>query len=147
MLLRRRTTWVRAGAVVLGIAALAGGIVALFATSNGAASVLLITLGVLVVLGSLGTAIELESFEVLGAKLKVRQIVKNRLELAGSTPEADPAGSRDLLRRQASTLQHLNSLYGLYEYGVPTTSLRNPTLSVSRRWAVGPNRNVGRPHS
>jgi hypothetical protein len=114
------------GAVVLGVAALAAGIVALFTTDNGAGSVLLITLGmVLILVGLLGTRIELESLELLGAKMRVRQVVRSRLELAGSAPEADPQASLDthadavrrgLLRRQASTLQKLNGLYGLYEH-------------------------------
>jgi hypothetical protein len=46
-----RWSWVRAGALVLGIGALAGGIVALFATKNSPGTGLLITLGVVLLLG------------------------------------------------------------------------------------------------
>jgi hypothetical protein len=46
-----RWSWVRAGAVVLGICALAGSIVALFATRNGPGVGLLITLGVVLLPG------------------------------------------------------------------------------------------------
>jgi hypothetical protein len=56
VLLRRdymvaRWSWVRAGAVALGICALAGSIVALFATKNVPGVGLLITLGVVFLLG------------------------------------------------------------------------------------------------
>jgi hypothetical protein len=105
--------WLRVVAALPGAALFAAGVVALFTTDNGAAAVFLQTVGLVLALAALlAGRIELESFGLLGAQIKVRQVVKRRLELAVS---GDPGASADL-RRQAQVLQRLNTLYGLYEH-------------------------------
>lgn len=102
--------------VVLGAVVLCAGVTILFATDHGARSAFLLSLGVaLVLVGLLGGRIELEGFEILGAKVRVREVVKRRLELA-SSPEHGQAVDAGALRRQAATLQKLVGLYGLYEH-------------------------------
>ena len=91
------------------------GAVALAATDTGAASVLLLTGGLtLVLVAWLGPRLELESFELLGAKIQVRQVVRRRLELAESQSTRRSEADRSDLREQAATVQQLNHLYGLY---------------------------------
>ena len=88
----------------------------LFATDHGDRSAFLLAVGVaLVLIGVLGDRIEVESFELLGAKLRVREVVKSRLELAES-PTRGQAGDAVALRRQAAALQRLAGVYGLYEH-------------------------------
>lgn len=104
---QRRLPWVL-GAV--GVAALLGGIATLFTTEHDARSAFLLSLGVfLLLIARLGERFQLEGFEILGAKLQVRQVVKRRLELADSTAQ----GPDSSLRQQAVALQRLA---GLYEY-------------------------------
>jgi hypothetical protein len=101
---------------VLGVGTLFGGVVVLFTTDQGARSAFLLTLGlVLVLVALLGGRIQLEGFEILGAKVRVREVVKRRLELAES-PGEDQAADGAALRDQALVLQKLVGLYGLYEY-------------------------------
>ena len=110
---RRRLPAIVAG---LGAATIGAGVALLFATDHEARSAFLLALGLaLLLIGTLGDRIELESFELLGAKLRVREVVKNRLELAKSA-ERDQPVDPDALRRQAVTLQKLVGLYGLYEH-------------------------------
>jgi hypothetical protein len=100
-------------AALPGAAAFAAGVFVLFATDNGAGSLFLLSLGLVLALAALlAGRIELESFGLLGAQIRVRQVVKRRLELAAS---GDPGAGVDL-RRQAQLLQRLNTLYGLYEH-------------------------------
>jgi hypothetical protein len=112
------------------MAAIVGGAVALFTADNGAASVLLLTLGIVLVLaGWLGPRVQLESFELLGAKLRVREVVAQRLRLAEPPASRDPEA--DSIRRQAATLQTLDRLYGLYGYvraTQPASDRRTATL-------------------
>jgi hypothetical protein len=110
----RRLPALRVGAAALGAAAFGAGVYALFGTDNGAGSLFLLTLGTALLLVALaGDRIELESFAFFGANVKVREVVRRRLELAdersGSSDEA-------LMRRQAQTLQKLAGLYKLYEH-------------------------------
>jgi hypothetical protein len=105
--------WLRVVAALPGAAAFVAGVVALFATDNGAAATFLLTVGVVGMLAAaLAGRIEIESFGLLGAQVKVRQVVKRRLELADTGGTA--AG--DDLRKQALVLQRLNTLYGLYAH-------------------------------
>jgi len=101
---------------VLGVAVLLAGTLALFASEHDARSGFLLTLGLVLLLTALvGGRVELEGFEILGAKIRVREVVKSRLELATS-PEQGGAADGDKLRGQAVVLQRLVSLYGLYEH-------------------------------
>lgn len=117
MIVPRRLSALRPLAALLGLVALVGGTVALFTIDNSAGSLFVITVGVVSILVAvLGGRIELESFEILGARIKVREVVRSRLELAAS---ADVRGSDPRsagLREQALTLQKLVGLYDLYEY-------------------------------
>jgi hypothetical protein len=81
-------------------------------TDNGAGSLFLLTLGtVLVALAGVADRIELESFEFFGAHVKVRDVVRSRLDVAAI------AGPGDVqIRQQALTLQKLSSLYQLYQH-------------------------------
>jgi hypothetical protein len=102
---------------VAGLAALTFGAFALFATENGAASLVLLTVGVvLILIAWIGPRVELESFEFLGAKLRVREVVAHRLRLAEAQAAEPRAGNREAARQQAAALQRLDSLYRLYDY-------------------------------
>ena len=101
---------------VIGVGMLLGGVVVLFTTDQSARSGFLLTLGlVLVLVALLGGRIQLEGFEILGAKVRVREVVKRRLELAES-PGRDQGADGAELRDQAVVLQKLVGLYGLYEH-------------------------------
>jgi hypothetical protein len=111
--LRHRLPWI-VGA--LGIAALGGGVFLLFTTEHEARSAFLLTLGLaLVLVARLGGRVQLEGFEILGANVRVREVVKSRLELARS---AERVGGQHASapRRQALVLRKLFGLYGLYEH-------------------------------
>ena len=96
---------------------LVGGVVALFTIENSAGSLFLVTLGiVLLLIVFLGGRIQLESFEVLGAKIKVREVVRSRLQLAQMAGAGEEGGRAGGVREQALTLQKLVALYDLYEY-------------------------------
>jgi hypothetical protein len=108
--LRQRLHWI-VGA--LGGAALLGGVIMLFATDEAARSAFLLALGVaLVLVALLGGRVQLEGFEILGAKVRVREVVKSRLELAERGRGEDGA----MLHQQALVLQKLVGHYGLYEH-------------------------------
>jgi hypothetical protein len=100
----------------LGVVAFFVGAVVLFTSDHDARSGFLLTLGlVLALIALLGGQIQLEGFEILGAKVRVREVVKNRLELATSNERGEmPDG--DKIRNQAIVLQKLVGLYGLYEH-------------------------------
>jgi hypothetical protein len=96
--------------------AIGGGVWVLFTTEHEARSAFLLALGsALVLIAWLGGRVEIEGFEILGAKARVRDVVKTRLELA-RTSEGDGATDPAALRRQARLLQELVGLYGLYEH-------------------------------
>lgn len=122
----------RVVAAVLGVAAIGSGAAALFVTDNGAGSLFLLTLGtVLLVVAAVGHRIELESFEFLGAKVKVREVVRRRLALAEDAAGSGLALERAEIRKQALTLQKLGSLYQLYEHvraNEPPSDRRTATL-------------------
>jgi len=100
---------------VLGVVVFVIGAVVLFTSDHDARSGFLLTLGLaLTLIALLGERIQLESFEILGAKVRVREVVKNRLEFADSPNREGIAG--DKLRNQAIVLQELVGLYGLYEH-------------------------------
>ena len=91
---RRRAWLLRLGAAVAGAAAFAGGLAALVATDNDASSAVLLAIGVaLSVLAAVGGRAQIESFELFGAKVKVREVVRRRLA------DADAAARRDDARR------------------------------------------------
>lgn len=93
------------------------GAVALFTTDNGTASVFLVTVGlVLVLIAWFGPNAQLESFELLGAKIRVREVVARRLRLAEAEVAEPRAGNGGAPRQQAAALQKLDGLYRLYTY-------------------------------
>lgn len=99
-----------------GVVSFVTGALVLFTTDHDARSGFLLTLGLVLALTALlGGRIQLEGFEILGAKVRVREVVKNRLELA-STPKGVGTADSDKLRDQAIVLQELVGLYGLYEH-------------------------------
>jgi hypothetical protein len=99
-----------------GIATLGAGVAVLFTTDRDARSAFLLTLGLaLLLFALLRGRIQLEGFEILGAKARVREVVKHRLELAESPDRGQPADAASL-HRQAVMLQQLVGLYGLYEH-------------------------------
>lgn len=112
---RRASALARAGLAVLALAALVGGAVAVVATDRGTASLLLLTLGVVLLLVSwIGPRVQLESFGMLGAQLRVREVVAQRARIwQAAVPEAEVA---ERSRRQAATLQTLDGLVDLYTY-------------------------------
>jgi hypothetical protein len=98
------------------VGTLFGGVVVLFTTDQDARSAFLLTLGLLLVLVALfGKRVQLEGFEILGAKVRVREVVKRRLELAES-PGGDQVADSAALRSQAVVLQKLVGLYSIYEH-------------------------------
>jgi hypothetical protein len=70
---------------------------------------------VLLLVALLRGRIQLEGFEILGAKVRVREVVKRRLELAAS-PEHGRSADAAALQSQAAVLQKLVGLYGLYAH-------------------------------
>lgn len=113
--------WIIGG---LGVAAATAGVAVLFATEHEARSAFLLTLGlVLMLVAWFWGRVELEGFELLGAKARVRDVVKTRLELA-------KASDSEQLHRQAAVLQELVGLYGLYEH------VRHVERAGPRRTAV-----------
>lgn len=103
-------------AVAAGIAVFTAGVAVLFATSHEARSAFLLTAGIgLLLLGLLSGRLQLEGFEIFGAKVRVSEVVKRRLELA-ETPGESVDSDGTAFRRQAVVLQKLVGLYGLYEY-------------------------------
>lgn len=127
-LIRRRAAategvsrWVIGG---LGVTAATAGVAVLFATEHEARGAFLLTLGlVLMLVAWFWGRVELEGFELLGAKARERDVVKTRLELA-------KASDNEQLHRQAAVLQELVGLYGLYEH------VRHVERAIPRRIAV-----------
>ena len=112
MVKRSRLQWAIGG---LGVVVACAGVAVLFTTDHNARSAFLLTLGlVLMLVAWFGGRIQLESFEILGAKARVRDVVKTRLELARAS-ESTGADSV-ALHRQAAVLRELVGLYGLYEH-------------------------------
>lgn len=128
----------------LGVGAFVGGVVALFTIDNSAGSLFLITLGTALVLAAfLGRRIQLESFEILGATIKVHEVVRSRLQLAGRAGrglEDDPGAD---VREQARTLQKLVGLYDLYQYIRRTQPVSDPRTAALDDLALR-MQNVGR---
>ena len=113
----RRLSWLRPLAALIGATAFVGGVIALFTIDNSAGSLFVIAAGMaLVLVALLGGRIELESFEILGAKIKVREIVRSRLQLAEYAGAGEDDARSAVMREQALTLQKLVGLYDLYEY-------------------------------
>jgi hypothetical protein len=111
---RKARRWLRPIAALLGATAAAGGMVALYTIDNSAGSLFLLSLGtVLLLFAFLGDRVQVESFELLGAKVKVRDVIRSRLELADQTAGGNQDARTAVLRAQALTLQ---KLAGLYEY-------------------------------
>ena len=98
------------------MAALCGGVLVLFTSDHDARAAFLLTLGVaLLGVALFGGRVQLESFELFGAQIRVREVVKRRLELAES---AERGGDEDRaeLQQQALVIQELAGLYGLYAH-------------------------------
>jgi hypothetical protein len=108
------TAIIRVGAAVGALIAVIGGGVALFTTDNSAGSLFLIGVGILLgLVAALGPRLEIESFELLGAKVKLREVIDSRIALAKvAEGGADDAGV-EAMRAQALALREL---YDLYEY-------------------------------
>jgi hypothetical protein len=113
---RKAVRLLRPAVAPVGLVVFIGGVATLFTTDNTAGSLFLMTLGlVLLLVAFFGSRIELESFEILGTKLKVREVVRGRLELA-ELAASRQEGDRDARVRQAGVLQELLVLYDLYQY-------------------------------
>ena len=123
MVITRRLPWLLPVAALLGLVAFVGGVIALFTLDNAAGSLFLITLGlVLLLVVTLRGRITLESFEILGAKIKVQEVVRSRLELAEAAG-IEEGGPAPVVRKQARALQQLVGLYDLYAYIRKTQTL------------------------
>jgi len=110
---RGRWRWL---AGVAGAALLVAGVAVLFGSDQEARSAFLLAVGLaLTLVAALGERLQLESFAVFGASVRVRDVVKRRLELAESPQVAQPVDA-SALRSQAAMLQTLVSLHGLYEH-------------------------------
>jgi hypothetical protein len=117
MLRRRSIFWLRVLAAVLGLVAFTAGVVALFTLDNSAGSLFVLAVGVaLLLVAILGERVQLESFEFLGAKIKVRDVVRSRLQLAELASTRPNASGGAEMREQARALQRLVGLYDLYVY-------------------------------
>jgi hypothetical protein len=91
-------------------------VVVLFSSDHDARSAFLLALGLLLLLVALlRERVQLESFEIMGARVRVQEVVKRRLELAESPGRGRPR-DQAALRRQADVLQKLVGQYGLYEH-------------------------------
>ncbi len=135
MLNQRSLHWLRSVAAVLDVASLVSGGVALFAIENAAGSLFLLTLGTVVLLVSvLGRRIEPESLEILGANIKVREVVMSRLDLAGLDVAVHPPAA---MGAQALTLQKLAGLHDLYESSVARRAYRTGERRLSMRSLPG----------
>lgn len=95
---------------IVGALVLAGGVFAVFHTSNAAGSTSLVALGALVI-GAALFSDRIESLEFGGAKLKLRDMAKQRFALAAQREgEGDPAAALQL-RKQAHSFQRLSGAY------------------------------------
>jgi hypothetical protein len=140
---RRHLSWLRPVAALAGLAVFAGGTVALFTIDNGAGSLFLLTAGiVLILVALLGNRIQIESFEILGAKIRVREVVRSRLQLLESAGAGGDDARSSAIREQALTLQKLVALYDLYRYiraTQPVSDERTDALDelAERMYAAG----------
>jgi hypothetical protein len=101
---------VRLLAAGLGVAMLALGIFTVFEQGNGAGSAALITIGtLLLIVGGLGDRIEL--IELGGAKLRLRDLARQQLQLASRQEKQGDTEAAKNLRRQAHALQRLAGTY------------------------------------
>jgi hypothetical protein len=110
--------WLRVGAALLGGVVFVAGGVGLFVLDTTAGSLFLVGVGLVVVLVALlGRRAQLESLEVLGARIRVRDVVDERLggaALAAADSGSGVAGARP--REQARAVQQLAACYGLYRH-------------------------------
>jgi hypothetical protein len=108
--------WFRPLVAFAGLGVFVGGVITLFAIDNSAGSLFLVALGmVLTLVALLGRRIELESFELLGARARIRQVVAGRLQLAeAAVGRGEDPGSG--IRAEALALQKLAGLHDLYRY-------------------------------
>lgn len=95
--------WLRLLLGVLGGAAFAGGVAAVFVTANGTGTGMLITFGgILLVLALLGDRIE--SFEFGGSKLKMRAAAAEKFALAEDSEDRGDTATAARLRAEAQVL-------------------------------------------
>jgi hypothetical protein len=95
--------WLRLLLGVLGGAAFAGGVAAVFVTANGTGTGMLITFGgILLVLALLGDRIE--SFEFGGSKLKMRAAAAEKFALAEESEDRGDTATAARLRAEARVL-------------------------------------------
>jgi hypothetical protein len=117
VLLPRRLSWLQFVAALIGLGMFVAGSVALFTIDNSAGSLFLVALGAtLILVALLGERVQLESFEILGAKLRVREVIASRLELAQLASPGEDDRPHAEVHEQALTLQKLVGLYDLYEH-------------------------------
>jgi hypothetical protein len=131
-------------AACVGVVVFAGGVIARFTLDNSAGSIFLVTGGIVLALAAfLGERIQLESFEILGAKIRVRDVVRSRLQLAelASTSPQKSGGAE--IREQALALQRLVSLYDLYAY-VRSTEPFSPRRTAALDELADRMQSVGR---
>lgn len=110
-----------------------GGAVALFVIDNSAGSLFLVAVGLaLLLVALLGRRAQLESLEILGAKIRVRDVIESRLDFANLVnTEVTDDPRRAEARQQARALQQLGVAYGLYQHireTQPASDRRTATL-------------------
>jgi hypothetical protein len=114
----RVQSWGRAIGGLVGVGVLAAGAITLFTWDSSAGSLFLVAVGfVLLLLAIVGTRAQLESFEILGTKISVRDVIQSRLDMGGLRTAAfgvDPSPPEAQV--QAQTLQELFTAYGLYQH-------------------------------
>jgi hypothetical protein len=134
----RRWSWIRPLVAVGGLAAFVGGVLALFLTDEPGRSSFLLAIGILLlIVATVGERLQLESFEVLGAQIKIRDIVKGRVELAQRAgPQHDDRGRAATAASQARTLQTLRGLYDLYQYIRSTERVSNQRTAALDHIAI-----------
>ena len=127
---------------IVGMSLVAGGILAVFLTSNAAGSTSLMALGALVV----GVAIfsdRIESLEFGAAKLKLRDLAKQRFALAAQKEGEGDSAAALQLRKQARGFQRLAGAYRRIRQSKPPgperTELLDKLVAQARQLAEDTN--------
>lgn len=100
----------RVGLGIAGLVVFAGGVAAVFVTSNGTGSAALVTVGAaLLLLAALGDRVQ--ALELGTAKLSLRDLDRDRFSLAREKEAAGDASAAAELRQQGLALQRLANEY------------------------------------
>jgi hypothetical protein len=129
MPLRNWLSVVRIASALLGFAAVAGGVVTLFTIDSSAGSLFLVAVGIaLILFAALGRRLRVESFEILGAKVNVREVIKSRIQLAQAPAAGQDDARAAAMRAQALALQEFYDLYAYIRRTEPVSSERTAAL-------------------